>query len=171
MTVPLHRKMSDGQIIIQDGGANTLTLDTDQGDLSLKWGSEANVRSHRGALSHFRDGVETPVEVSFSVVVSKISADDTSGGGSDTDPTPEEALTGNGLASGWTSTGQTGEPYQSKLVFKIANPDTSGRREVITINKLRCNSCEFSEGEDEDTLSFSGVALITRPAFSFEAQS
>lgn len=167
------RNLRDGTLYVQDNGDNEVELDLDEGDLSVKWGNEDRLVKNRGSVAngHFRAGDEEPVEVTFTAKVSKIVADDTSLGGSDGNPSAYNALRQTGPASGWSSCGDSGEPYLCRLVFKLANPDTSGRREVITIDKFREETVEFSEGEEYDTLAFSGRARIAAPVFSFEAQT
>jgi len=163
--------MRDGTLIIEDGDSNTLTLDTDEGDFSCEWGNDPRVVKQRGALSHLRDGDEETLSGTLNVKVSKIRADYSSLGGSDTDPTPYDALLQKGPASAWDSVGTAGEPYQIKLTLKIANPDTTGRREVVEIDKLRVGRVTFSEGDEYDTLAFPFTANITEPTITFEAQS
>lgn len=169
----ITRNMRDGQIEILDNGANSLTLDTDEGDLSIEWGNEDRLIKQRGSVTsgHFREGDEEPVTGTVNVKVSQIRADDTSMGGTDDEPTPYDALHQVGPAAAWESTGESGEPYLCKLRFKLANPDSTGRREVIVLDKVRVGRVTFSEGDEYDTLAFPFTARIAEPTFTFEAQS
>ena len=163
------RNLRDGVLYIQDDGDNELEINLDEGDVNIKWSVEDRLVNDRGALSHFRAGDEVPTDVSFSAKVSKITADDTAKGGTDTTPSVYEALMRLGLAAGWATTGYDGEPYLCTLVFKIANPDPTGRMEVITCGKFRASAPEFAEGEENDTLSFTGRGRLA-PVFTYEAQ-
>jgi hypothetical protein len=128
------------------------------------------VIKQRGALSHLRTGDEEPVKGSFSAKVSKIRGDDTGQGGTDTAGTMRDFFKKQGLYNACTTTGTTGEPHQCKIVFKIANPDTTGRREVITFGKVPCPKFSFKEGEEFDTLEVSFIDNETAPTITHEAQ-
>lgn len=171
MSSPLSRNMRDGQILIKDGASASITLDTDEGDFNIEWGSEPRVIKQRGALGHLRAGDEVPLKWSFKVKVSKLRADESTLGGTDSVPTVIDAFEKKGPAAAWTTTGASGEPHQVKLVFKIANPVSAGRREVITLDKSRASSWKFAEGDEYDTLEASGISMITEPAITFEAQT
>jgi hypothetical protein len=170
----ISRNLRDGQLIVQDAATPTVhskTIDLDEGDFKMDWtpdGGEPKVILNRGVLSHFRKGDEKPVGGSFSAKLSKIIADT---GAGDSVPSEYEALTLTGLAASWTTTGLSGEPKLCKLVIKVANPNTSGRREVITLDKVKVSKVSFEEGEEYDKLSFEFVARITAPTITFEAQS
>lgn len=170
MTTPLTRNMRDGQILVKDGASGSITLDTDEGSLSWEEGNDPRVIKQRGALSHLRSGDEEPCKGSFSVKVSKIRGDDTGQGGTDTAGTMRDAFRKEGLCNAWTTTGAAGEPHQVKLVFNIANPDTTGRREVVTFGKVPCPKFSFKEGEEFDTLDVTFIDNETAPTITHEAQ-
>lgn len=168
----ITRNLRDGVLYIQDSGAsNTLEVTMDAGDVEFAWGADALVIMDRGKLDHLRPGDEVPTTLKFTSKVSKIAADDTSKGGGDTEATPLQALTQDALAVGWSSVGDAGEPYMVDLVFKIANPDSSGRREVITIPYFCVGPVAFNEGEENNTLEFNGLARVPKPIFTWEAQT
>jgi hypothetical protein len=170
----ISRNLRDGQLIVQDGTTPTplsKTIDLDEGDFKMDWkpdGGEPRIILNRGALSHFRKGDEKPVSGSFSAKLSKIIADT---GAGDSVPSEYEAITMTGLAAAWVTTGLAGEPKLCKLVVKVANPNASGRREVITLDKVKVSKVSFEEGEEYDKLSFEFVARVTAPTITFEAQS
>ena len=170
---PITRNLQDGVLYIQDGDdpVNSLEVTLDSGDLAVEWGVDDILTDDRGVMDHFRPAKQEPIKVSFTAKQTKIAADDTSKGGTDTAPTPDQALDQEGLAAGWVSTGKTGESYLVTLVFKIANPDSAGRREVITIPYFRRGPVKFAEGEENNTLDFSGLSRAAKPTFSWEAQT
>ena len=173
-TNEVTRNMRDGQIYITDAdgitGENYLLLDTEEGDFGLEWGNEPRLIKQRGSVDngHFREGDEEATSGTINVKLCKIRADSVGG---DTEPTPVEALKGVGaLAADWLSDGLAGEPHLCKLILKIANPDTTGRREVIELGHVRCGRVSFSEGDEYDTLAFPFTSREVEPTFSFEAQ-
>lgn len=167
----ISRNLRDGQLIVMDGSTHSKTIDLDDGEFKADWspnGGEPRVILNRGALSHFRTGDEKPVTGSLSAKLSKLIADT---GGGDSVPSEYEALTLTGLAASWTTTGLAGEPKLCKLVLKVTNPNAAGRREVITLDKVKLGKVSLEEGEEYDKLSFEFVARITEPTITFEAQA
>lgn len=144
------RNLRDGELVIKDnGGANSLTVALDEGDLS--WSETHNVVNvlDRGDLSHVRVGDQAPVAGSFTLKFVEFLSS-----GSGSGPTPYEGLTQTGAASEWTSTNDdNGDVYTVQVEFTISNPDSAGSDEKLTFAKVCPTSIEFREGDEYDTLS------------------
>lgn len=164
----ITRNLRDGSILIKDGSAttpNSITLEIEEGNMSFTEDRTARIISDRGALSHRRTGDEVACAVSFGVKFCKYASE------SSEEPTVRDALTGQGEASSWVSTGNAGEPYTPDLEFRVANPDAEGHREDFLFTDFHADTLEFSEGDEYDTLSVSGTALIVGPTVTHTAQS
>lgn len=153
-TYEYTRNLRDGELVIQDsGGSNSVTVTLDEGDLSWTESKPRHVIGDRGTIDHVRNGNQEACRVRFSLKYVAFF------GGSDSGDavTPVDALKQAGNASGWTSTGDAGEPYGVDLVFTITNPDSSEDNEVITFSPFFYDSLEPAEGDEYSTISCEGV--------------
>mgnify|MGYP001603984751 CR=1 FL=1 len=155
------RNLRDGEITLKDGTGTPLTvvLTLEQGDMS--WTDRRNYVKvlDRGVLDHVRAGDQEPVVLSFSVKIDRVSEP--------TSPvTLYNALRKMGAAASWLSVGQTHEPYALLVQFRMLDPAGGADHEIITFNKFFPEEVTMDEGEEFNTVSASGFAYITSPAFS-----
>lgn len=155
------RSLKDGTIKIADaggtGGANVVTVDVEEGDLSFTERTPVNIISDRGVLHSARKANEEPVELSFSMRFQSFSTHAST--------TPYDALTKTGGASAWVSDEPNSDVYAVIIEFTIADP-AGGASEVLTFARFCPEERPFQEGDPHNTLSVSGRAVITTPAFS-----
>lgn len=171
----ITKNLRDGVITLRDGTTptpNELELVLDEGDLSFtRTRNKITVRD-RGRLSHRRTGDEQEVEVSFSAKYTRGYGDTDP---ASTQPTLADALQGVRSAATWVSTedtaagalpmaGPTGsELFSVDLEFVINDP-TGGKSETITFLGFHADTIAFSEGDEYNTISVSGTALMTEPS-------
>jgi hypothetical protein len=155
------RSLKDGTMKIADAGgtagANVITVDLEDGDVSWTERHPNNIISDRGVLDHARKANEEPVEISFSTKFQSFSTHAAI--------TPYDALTKTGGASAWVSDEPSSDAYAVILEFTIADP-AGGAAEVVTFARFLPEELPFQEGDPNDTLSISGRAVITAPALS-----
>ena len=144
------RNFRDSTLRIADtlgfGGPNVETVEIMEG--RLKWSDRRPVKAvhHRGLLREVRDGRERPVSLSFAVKYR--STQDL-----------RDALTGSGMASGWTTTDT--DAYAVDVEFRIADP-SGGDPEVITFPQFLPRNIRLREGLQWNTLLVSGLCIPTR---------
>jgi len=158
------RNLRDGELQISDGGANSITLVLDEGNLSFEETRNVINVLDRGVLDHRRAGDEAPISVSFSLKYEYLLAD--------TGDTAEaisvrEALTQSGAASSWASTDSTGRPFSTRLTFWVKNPDTAGKDEKIVFEKFHPTSIRVAEG-DPTMIEVTGEDFETIPTITRE---
>ena len=159
----ITKNLRDGTITIKDsGGTNNLELVLDEGNLTFTDRDNANVILDRGTLDHMRLADEEPVEITFSA---KFVAWE---GESATPLTPSipDALRKVGNASSWVST-KPNDVYCVDLEFLIVNPETAEKDETLTFADFHADEITFAEGDEFNTISVTGKALIVRPASAY----
>jgi hypothetical protein len=150
-----ERNLKDGKITIKDNASETCELVLDNGGLKFtERPREHKMVNDRGTKDHWRDGAESPVDVSFEMSYSTLMSDT---GASET-VTPHEALTNSGAANGVWATKSGTDTWALDLEFEVANPVSGGKKEVITFSQFVVDSIDLAEGDDGDTLSVSGRA-------------
>ena len=149
------KNLRDGELVISDGGSESVTVALDEGDLTISEVQNLINVLDRGALDHRRLGDEVPVAVSFSLKFVEFI------GGSGSNPTPYEALKQIGNAAAWEST-EDGDVYAVNLVFTVTDPE-GGDDEEITLSDFAHESIEFAEGDEYNTLTVDGSAFVTSP--------
>lgn len=167
---PITRNLTDGQIVIKDGTGTPLsvTIECDDGDLSLVVHKDRKVIMNRGALDHVREGVSVPVDLSFTVQFSEFYTDEASS------YTPYELLMQEGDASSAISTRtDSAEAYCVDIEFTITNPDADAaeKDELIKITDFFIEDITFNEGDEYNTLAVSGRAMCTSPTITKESRS
>ena len=162
----LVRNLRDGQLVISDGTGTplTLTLALDNGDLS--WSSpESDVQiKDRGNLDHVRDGDQEAIELSFSSMWTNLVNASEAGASAGSANVLYEMIENEG--STYTSVAQAGEKYQLKYAFTVTDPAAGANTELIEFNSVYKQNLECSEGDDANTLSFSGISYETAPTIT-----
>jgi hypothetical protein len=150
--IPKHvRNLRDGTLTIQDGGANSVEVVLDEGNLVWRHPSNIAQIKDRGVLDHLRPGDQEAVTFSFGIKYTRLLADTGQGTTGEGETTVYEAITKTGRAAAWASVGQTYEPYEVKMVFRVDDP-AGLKDETITFNKVAIVSVEHAEGDPASTL-------------------
>ena len=155
----ITRNLRDGQIIIKDGAGTptSITLALDNGDLSWTVALNTIQVLDRGTLDHTRPGDDATSDLSYSAMLTQL-ADATTGNGSVYQF--YEMVTDGGATL--TSTSGSGEQFTLKHEFEITDPQGSNN-ERVTFDRVYMTDVSVSEGDDADTVSFSGVNFRTKP--------
>lgn len=165
------RNLTHGSISLQDGqsNVNTLAVALDSGDLSWTRSKQHVTVNNRGVLDHQSRGQETPCQIQFSIPFDEwgslstraiVAAD---AGGAVTGFSVKDFLLNTGGLL--TSTNGRDDVFACDLIFTVANPASSGgEQEVLTFADFVCDDVSFSEGDEFNTITFSGSALVTEPA-------
>ncbi|HWL09534.1 MAG TPA: hypothetical protein VNQ76_14085 [Planctomicrobium sp.] len=153
----LVRNLRDGELVIKDGGSKSLTVLLDQGDLSWTQRLQTIEVKDRGSITngHLRKGDEEAVAVSFSARWTQLIG--TSG-----DPLQLYEMLTFRSGAGVTSTSTTGQQETLTLEFTVTDP-AGVATEKITFSKVYRETLTMSEGEDANTIAFSGKAFQTSP--------
>ena len=155
------RNLRDGTYKIEDGASATLTLVLDEGD--LKWsevGTETIEVKDRGVLSHTRPGDQMSCQLSFTLKWVHLIGD-TITGSSDGTQFYEFVTNRN---STYASTLSAGEQFALRHIWEIAAPGGgASTSERITFAKVYCESLEMGEGNEYNTIAFSGRDFEVRP--------
>lgn len=168
------RNLTHGSLLVQDGTSptpNERVISIQNGDLEFTRKQAANVVMHRGTLAEFTRGSEEPCSIRFS-----FSFDRWEGKPAGT-PSIKEALTGTGLASGvWktVSANKLNSPFTTNLVFTLQDVEgvaAGGFNETLTFAEFHADEISFKEGEDTNTCSVSGKALILEPTVDADAST
>ena len=155
------RNLRDGQLLIQDAGANSVTVGLDRGELAWAETNPVVNVTDRGTLSHMRPGPQVPVAGRFTARFQEFV---TAGPG---DASPYEALTRTGRAAGWASTNtDNGDVYAVTLAFTIANPQAGGSDETITFALACPTRIGFAQADPYDTLAVEFQDFQTAPAIA-----
>jgi hypothetical protein len=169
------RNLRHGSLQLRDGqaAANTLSVPIEEGDLSFTESKPGVVVKHRGGLDHWSKGEEIEVPLSFTIkfveYISKTSPASAivaaGAGGEVTSISVREFLTGRGVGGALLTTKSgRNDVFTIDAWFTIANPALSGdQAEVLKFLNFNCESVEFSEGAEYNTIRVSGRALITAP--------
>ncbi len=164
------RNLTHGSISLQDGQANknTLAIALDNGDLNFTRTKTHVTVSNRGVLDHQSRGMETPVQLSFSIPFSQFGSKTTQAivaagaGGAVTDFSVKDFLINGGALL--TSANGRNDVFAVDAIFTIANPAISGdENEILTFTDLVIDDVSFAESEEFDGLTFTGTALLTEP--------
>lgn len=156
------KNLRDGTIKIRDGTtpANEVEIAIDEGDLSFTVHDNVINVLDRGDLSHMRKGDEAPVDLNFSIKFVEFLQ---------SNGNPEtlwEAIRNVGACAGWATTNDDGgDVFTIDIELSIASPTSGESTESIVFSKVR-GEFEFSEGDEYNTLSFTGTAFVTVPTIS-----
>jgi len=156
----LVRNLRDGELVIKDGGAKSLTVLLDQGDLSWTQRLQTIEVKDRGSITsgHLRKGDDEPVALSFSARWTQLIG--TSG-----DPLQLYELLTFRSGAGITSTSSAGQ--QETLTFEFTVTDPAGvASEKITFSRVYRETLTMSEGDEANTITFSGKAFQVAPGIT-----
>ncbi len=156
----LVRNLRDGELVIKDGDSKSLTVLLDQGDLSWTQRQQTIEIKDRGSISagHLRKGDDEAVEISFSARWTQLI-------GATSDPLQLYEMLTFRSGLGLTSTSSAGE--QETLTFEFTVTDPAGvASEKITFVKTFRETLTMSEGEDANTIAFTGKSFATAPTIT-----
>ncbi len=162
------RNLTHGSISLADGAGtpNTLAVALDNGDLNFTRTKTHVTVSQRGVLDHQSRGMETPVQISFSIPFSQFGSKTTQAigpGGAVTDYSVKDFLLNIGIGT-LTSTNGRNDVFSVDAIFTIADPAITGdENEILTFTDLVIDDVSFAESEEFDGLTFTGTALLTEP--------
>lgn len=165
------RNLTHGSLSLQDGQSNknTLAIGLSNGDLQFTRTKTHHTISNRGVLDHQSRGVETPVQLSFSIPFDEYGSRSTQAivasdaGGAVTGYSVKDFLLNTGGLL--TSSNGRNDVFACDVLFAIANPALSGdEAEVLQFNDFVCDDVSFAEGEANNTITFSGTALMVEPS-------
>ncbi len=158
------RNLRDGQIVIKDADSpvNSLTVVLDEGN--LKWTEKTNVITHRdrGTLHSHRPGDDEPVELTFSVKWTQlIGFTVTSTNGIEL----YEII--NNLQGDFVSVAGCGENFALAYEFTVSSPcGTATAGEKIVFAEVIKQTLTCSEGNEMNTIEFSGIDFETKPTIT-----
>lgn len=159
---PLTRNLRDGQIVISDGAGtpSTLTALLTNGDLEWSEPRDTKEIKDRGILSHTRPGDQQTCPLSVSTMWTQLIGKSVSAA---TANVLYDLV--NNLAGTYTSTGCTGEQFTLSWAFTVTDPAAT-RSELITFGKVYKTNLSCKEGDQTNTLSFSGTHFGAAPVVS-----
>ncbi|QDT67068.1 hypothetical protein [Calycomorphotria hydatis] len=162
----ITRNLRDGELVIKDGTSPTplsLTVLLDEGDLSWSERSNTIEVKDRGSITdgHTRIGEDESVSLSFSAKWTQLIGKAADAG----DPLQLYEVLTFASGTGLQSTSADGEQQTLQLEFTITDP-AGVANELITFSKVYREQITMSEGEDYNTISFSGRSFETQPTIS-----
>lgn len=159
--VTTNRNMRDGSVVIKDNDSHTATIVCDEGNLSWTNKKDPKVQMCRGTITGIRPGNQVPCELSTTIKWgSLISFTNNS---SDSVMPYELIMNAESAFTSW----DVGD-YCLKWEFSVASPTGSAAltSEKITFNKVYLSDLKCSEGEESNTMDFSGASLETKPTIT-----
>lgn len=158
------KNLRDGQLVVKDGAGSpvSLTVLFCRGDLTWTASFDNKIIMNRGAMHHARRGNEVPLKMSFSAGWVQLIGKNASAGEA---AQLYEMLVDEGTTT-FTSTGSACEPHQLTFEFTVSD-DCDGKDEKITFSRMMTDSAQCSEGDEENTVSYSGTsATQTKPTIA-----
>ena len=156
------RNFTHGQLKIIDGANKEKFVLLDEGNVNFSETKTAAVVMSRGRIKEFAEGIEQPIEVSFSIYFSEyFSLDRNSAVISNI--SIRDFFTGN--YSGSRSRSNCG-PHTVRLELIIDSPCRTGsndKNEVLYFDPFHLDSTSFTEEEESNKLEFTGKALHKSP--------
>ncbi|TXH49191.1 MAG: hypothetical protein E6Q97_23190 [Desulfurellales bacterium] len=157
------RTLRDGSVQIKDGSSpvKTCTIACDEGDLNWREQNDVKVIKCRGVLTGVRQGDKVPCELNLTMKWAMLVAFDEN---SSNPIMPYEMI--NNVGSNFTST-ESGA-YCLQWVFTVAAPSgvAAANGEIITFNDVWKTSLDCREGDEANTLAFSGMMLNEAPTIT-----
>jgi hypothetical protein len=162
-TTPLVRNLRDGELVIRDGTSpapQSLTVLLDEGDLSWTERTRTIEIKDRGSIAagHLRKGDDESVALSFTAKWTQLL-------GQAVEPTDPlalyEFLTFQPAAE-VASTSPPGQQETLELEFTIRDP-AGGPGEVVTFHKVYRETLTLAEGNEANTITFTGRSFETAP--------
>jgi len=160
MADKVTKNMRDGILKLLDGTSPTpkeFEFIFEEGDLEFTEVQNVTNILDRGKLSHFREGDDEPVGISFTLKYVELLSQT-----SDPGPSFREALKHIGKASSWTSTSADSctDIITNTLQFDVKSPCPGEESERMTFRKFYHTNLNFSEGDEFNTVAVEGVAYV-----------
>lgn len=158
----ITRNLRDGELVVKDGNStpNSVTLVLDNGDLRATINYDTKEIKDRGVLHHTRPGDQQSGDISYSLKWVQLIGDTVTGS---SDPAQYYELITN-RHSTYKSTDACGSAFTTKHEFTVASPcGTSGNGEKITFLRVYPVSVELGEGDEFNTISFTGKNFEVAP--------
>lgn len=161
----LTRNLRDGELILKDGSdpAQSLTVLLDEGDLTWTERQRTIEVKDRGSIAagHTRKGDEESIALSFTAKWTQLL------GKSDDDADPLQLYEFLMFVSGAdvVSTSSDGEQDTLQLEFTIVDPAGAASEKVVFAKVYR-ESLTLREGDDYNTIAFTGRNFEVRPSVS-----
>lgn len=153
------KNLRDGQLVVKDGAGSpvSLTVLFAAGDLSWTVGYDNKIVMNRGAMHHARRGNDVPLKMSFSAAWVQLWGKNASAGES---AQLYEMLNDEGTST-FASTGSGCEPHQLTFEFTVSD-ECDGKDEKVTFSRMMTDSVQCSEGDEQNTISYSGTSATQR---------
>ncbi|MFV0445871.1 MAG: hypothetical protein ACK5Q5_20020 [Planctomycetaceae bacterium] len=161
-TSQFTRNLRDGELVILDGAATpkSLTILLDEGDLTWTQRQKTIEIKDRGSITagHTRPGDDESVSLSFTARWTQLLSRSVNS----SDPLALYETLMFAEDAGVVSTSQAGEQQTLTLQFTVLDP-AGIASERITFEKVYRESLTMSEGNDSNSIAFSGKAFQTAP--------
>lgn len=162
----LVRNLRDGVLVIKDGTsptAKSLTVVLDEGDLSWVERQQTIEVKDRGSIvqGHTRKGDEESVRISFSAKWTQLLGKSASSG----DPYQLYEFLTHHSGLSLVSTSGNGQQKTLELEFTVVDP-TGAASEKIVFHKVYRENLTMSEGNEANTISFTGRDFEPAPTVS-----
>jgi hypothetical protein len=161
-TSQLTRNLRDGELVILDGAAppQSLTIILDEGDLTWTQRQKTLEIKDRGSIAagHTRRGDDESVSLAFTARWTQLLSRSVSA----SDPLAFYEMLMFTPGANVVSTSQPGEQRTLTLQFTVLDP-AGIASERITFEKVYRESLTMAEGNDSNTIAFSGRAFQTQP--------
>lgn len=158
----ITRNLRDGELIIKDGStpAQSLTILLDAGDLTWTQRQRTLEIKDRGSIAngHTRRGDDESIALSFSARWTQLIGKSASSG----DPLQLYEVLMFASGTGIVSTSPAGQQQTLTLEFRIVDP-AGAAGEKVTFENVYRESLTMSEGDDSNTIAFTGRAFQTAP--------
>lgn len=162
----ITRNLRDGQLTINDGTTptpETVTVTLDEGDLSFTINKNTIQVFDRGTHSHTRPGNDASVSLSWSAKWTELLGATLY---TPTSATLYEIINNEGDI--FESTDGVGRQYTTEYVFLVTDPEEGATTDQqITFAKCYVESFECSEGDEYNTMSYSGVDFEKKPTIEY----
>lgn len=167
MAVP--RTLREGQLTINDGTTPTpqsVVVTLDEGDLSWTNNNETKMILDRGEYAGTRRGNFVPVNISFSAKWAELLGLTLY---TPTDPTLYEIINNEGDMFESVEDDNCGQAFMLEFVFLVTDPctDNTGTDQQITFAKCCMETFECAEGDEYNTLSYSGTDYERKPTIVY----
>lgn len=165
MAIP--RTLRDGQLTINDGTASpqSVTVLLDEGDLSFTISNDTKMIMNRGAYLGIRRGDFVPVSLSFTAKWAELLGITQY---TPTTPTVYEIINNEGGVFESVDSGECSDAYALEFVFLVTDPcEGTTTDQQITFAKCVMETFECAEGDEYNTLSYSGTDYESKPTIEY----
>ncbi len=159
----LTRNLRDGELVIKDGSSPTrqsLTVLLDEGDLSWTLRQRTIEVKDRGSIAagHTRKGDEESIALSFTAKWTQLIGKSANSA----DPLQLYEFLTFAAGAGIASTSGAGQQETLRFEFTVVDPAGIASEKII-FDKVYRESLTMAEGEQSNTLSFTGHNFETQP--------